>query len=140
MDPVAGNDLQGVKGVLDFVVGAEQMRNNCFRPPFSSRQYSMHIGSTTPIKFECYDEDERFLNFCQNVKLVITGPGLGQGLTYSFGRGLSFNGGHYQANVYADPGRFVEGGTYTATVYVGSEAYCQKSFGTEPGNRSNGPN
>lgn len=139
MDPVAGNDLQGVKGVLDFVVGAEQVRNNCFRPPFSNRQYSMLIGSTTPIKFECFDKEDSFITSCQNVKLVISGPGLGDGLTYTVGSGLSFNGGHYQANVYADPALFVEGGTYTATVYIDSKAYCQKSFSTEPGNRSNAP-
>ncbi|MDR3601027.1 MAG: hypothetical protein P4L49_11205 [Desulfosporosinus sp.] len=137
MDLAAGDDLQGVRGVLDFQLGVEQCKNNCFDPPFSNKNYSMKCGSTTPIKFECYDSDGNLLTSCQNVKLVITGRGLGRGLTYTQGNNLSFNGGHYQANVYADQNLFFDEETYTATIYYGSQIYGQETFSVEPGNRSN---
>ncbi|ODA41471.1 hypothetical protein [Desulfosporosinus sp. BG] len=138
MDLNAQNDLQGVKGVLDFQLGVEQVKNNCFSPPFSNRNYSMERGSTTPIKFECYDSDGNLLTSGHNVKLVIIGRGLGE-RTYTLGNGLSLDGGHYQANVYAHQNLFLNGETYTATVYNGSQMCGQKTFITEPGNRSNVP-
>lgn len=141
----AGNDLQAVKGVFDFSLLAEQTSNNCFDPPFSNEDYSMKIGSTTPIKFEDYDSNGSLINSTQsNVSLVITGPKVGGGtlkLVYTLDNGLSANGGHYQAQVYGDPSLFVQESNttplYTATVYFGNQMCCQKSFSTYPGNRSN---
>jgi hypothetical protein len=136
MDLNAGDNLQGVKGVIDFQLGAEQVDNNCFDPPFSNNDYSMKQGSTTPIKFECYDSNGNEIKESQNVKLVITGENLGQGRTYTLSDGtISFNGGHYQVDVDAGD-QFIDGVTDTATVYNGSEICGQKTFITEPGNRS----
>lgn len=138
-----GNEYQGKTANVDFVVTAlayprnKGGKQNCFDPPFSNSDYSMELGSTTPIKFECYDTDGNLITSSQNVKLVITGEKLGQGITYTRGNGLSFNGGHYQANVYTDGNQFTDGVTYTATIYNGSEIYSQKTFTIEPGNRSN---
>lgn len=133
MDRDAGNDLQGVKGVVDFQIGAEQTKNNCFDPPFSNWDYSMKSRSTTPIKFECYDSDGDFIDYCQDVKLVINGGGFTH--TYTLGNDLSCNGGHYQANVDGSP--FSDGIMYNATIYVDGQRYCSKTFTTEPGSRSN---
>ncbi|MGC7870033.1 hypothetical protein ACPUYX_00725 [Desulfosporosinus sp. SYSU MS00001] len=135
MDLDAGNNLQAVKGVLDFTLSPEQTRHNCFDPPFSNWDYSMKCGSMTPIKFECFDADGSFIRNSRDVKLVISGGGFTN--TYILGNGLSCNGGHYQANIYGDKNRFIDGLTYTATVYNGSEICGQKTFTTEPGNRSN---
>jgi len=143
MDLNAGNDLQGVKGILDFELGAEQVKNNSFDPPFSNIDYSMKIGSTTPIKFEVYDTEGNLSTSSKNVSLVITGPRLGGGiltLTYNTeNNDLTCNGGHYQASVYADPKLFIEGGTYIASVYNDFKMYGQKAYNTYPGNRSNAP-
>lgn len=137
----AGDDYQSVCTSMKFVLNATDHPSsyNCFDPPFSNQNYSMKRGSTTPIKFGCYGTDGNLLTSSQNVKLVITGRGLGAGHTYTLGNGLSLNGGHYQANVYADQNQFLDGETYTATVYIGSQMYGQKTFSTEPGNRSNAP-
>lgn len=135
MDVNAGNDLQGLKSVLDFQLGAEQTKYNCFDPPFRNWGYSMKCGSTTPIKFECYDSDGNFIRNNGDVKLVISGGDYTH--TYTLGDGLSCNGGHYQANVYGDENQFVDNVTYTATVYNGPEICGQKTFKTEPGNRTN---
>jgi len=139
LDLSTANDLQGVRGVVDFQLGVEQVKNNCFDPPFSNQNYSMERGSTTPIKFECYDSDGNLSTSSQSVKLVITGRGLGAGKIYTFGNGLSLTGGHYQANVYADQNLFLDGETYTATAYDGSQICGQKMFSTKSGNRSNAP-
>ncbi|MDR3601026.1 MAG: hypothetical protein P4L49_11200 [Desulfosporosinus sp.] len=137
----AGDDYQGIYTSMKFVLNAtdQPSSHNCFAPPFCNQNYSMKKGSTTPIKFECYDSDGNPLSSSQNIKLVITGRGLGTGKTYAIGNGLSLNGGHYQANVYADQNLFLNGETYTATVYIGSQMYGQKTFSMEPGDRANAP-
>ncbi|ODA41472.1 hypothetical protein [Desulfosporosinus sp. BG] len=137
----AGNEYQEIFTSMKFILNAtdQPSSHNCFRPPFSNRNYSMKRGSSTPIKFECYDSDGNLLTSSHNVKLVITGRDLREGLTYNLENGLSLNGGHYQANVYADQNLFFDNETYTATVYSGSQMYGQKTFSTEPGNRSNAP-
>lgn len=137
----ANNEYQGIYTSMKFVLNAtdQPSAHNCFRPPFGNRNYSMKRGSTTPIKFACYDSDGNLPVSSQNVKLVITGRGLREGLIYTLENGLSINGGHYQANVYADQNLFLEGETYTATAYTGSQMWGQKTFSTEPGNRSNEP-
>lgn len=129
MDTGAGNDLRGVKGVLAFQLGTVPVKNNAFDPPFSTPGYSMKLGSTTPVKFEYYDSEDKLIEAEQDVRLVVTGGNLGQGITYTLGNGsLSFHGGHYQANILVASNRFKVGQIYTATVYIGSTRYCQKSF------------
>ena len=145
MDISAGKDLQGVTGVFDFVLTAEQIRNNWFDPPFSNLDYSMQLDSTTPIKFGIYDSSDNLIT-SQNssVQLVISGPtsGPGSAVSYTFSMSdgtLTFNGGHYQANFDPTAYPLVSGDSYTATVYNGSTALFSKTFSTVPGNRSNSP-
>lgn len=59
----AGNEYQGILTSMKFVLNAtdQPSSHNCFKPPFSNRNYSMKRGSTTPIKFECYDSDGNLL-------------------------------------------------------------------------------
>jgi hypothetical protein len=149
----AHNDYQNTKGNMDieaYVSGdidAPPPNGNCFDPPFSNEDYSMKIGSTTPIKFENYDSNGNLITTVpSNVSLVIMGPKVGGGtlsLTYSLSNGgLTVNGGHYQANVTkAQSKLFVQESDttpeYTASVYFNGQLSCQKSFNTYPGNRSN---
>lgn len=141
--PLRANDrYQGASGILHLRFRAEQfvLGDDCFLPPFSNRNFTLHQGSLVPIKFEAHgsqDDDQ--------VRLEITGPGVSGGMvkyvfTQSNGN-LEKNGNHYQAQFSTRDYVVVTNGTYKATVFLGDTPICEKSFVVlEQGNRSNSPN
>ncbi|WCK52411.1 hypothetical protein PP175_13180 [Aneurinibacillus sp. Ricciae_BoGa-3] len=131
MDLNAGNDLQGVKGVIDFTLLAEQCRNNWFDPEDSDDDYHqwLNCNSTTPIKFECYDSNDRLqATPDSNVCVVLTGPNCWGGLKFTLNSGLTCIDGHYQLNFDGNKYGLSPGGQYTASIYNGSRLCSQTVY------------
>lgn len=151
----AGNELQGrtARVAFDFTaVGHDEqvpVGEECFEPPFSNRNFTLHQKSTVPIKFHLHDPDGRLdTELRQDVRLEVTGPSVSGGsVTYPFtvaNGTLKFgevrDEPHYHARFSTWDFPVVTDGWYTATVYAGERIMCQKTFQVlERGNRSNAP-
>ncbi|HEU4962523.1 MAG TPA: hypothetical protein VFV52_01495 [Bacilli bacterium] len=150
-----GNEMQGQATSVAFdltAIGHEEqipLGDECFEPPFSNRNFTLHQNSTVPIKFHLHDAygliDD---SLHADVRLEVTGPGVNGGdVKYVFAIadgtlkfGESRKDPHYLArfSTWDDP--VVTDGWYTATVFVGSQPVCQKTFQVlAKGNRSNAP-
>lgn len=129
MNPSAGNDLQAVTGVLDFSLTAEACQGNWFDPDGDNNQYQIHCRSTTSIKFECYDSQGRLEPSPNpNVCVILTGPNCGKGIKFTLGDGLTCSNGHYEWNLDGSKFNLVQGRSYTATIYNGSQVCSQEQF------------
>lgn len=123
--------------------------DDCFEPPFSNNQFTLHQKSTVPIKFHLRNAlGELETTERSNVRLEVTGPGVNGGdIKYVFAvtdGTLKFSENidepHYLARFSTFDYPVVTDATYTATVYVDNQAVCQKSFVVlDQGNRSNAP-
>jgi hypothetical protein len=147
-----GNEAQGksFKVAFDFLaIGHEEqipIGSQCFEPPFSNSNFTLHNKSTVPIKFHLRDtfrnlEDDLLLN----VRLEVTGPSIGGGtVKYVFKptedtlKFQKLKEPHYHANFSTFDYPVIDDQWYTAKVYVDNKEYCQKTFQVlKKGNRSN---
>lgn len=149
-----GNELQGksAKVAFDFTaIGHEEqipIGDQCFEPPFSNRNFTLHQKSTVPIKFHLRDEYGNLENeLLQSVRLEVTGPAAnGKTVKYVFmpkDGTLDFqkvSPPHYHARFSTFDYPVLTDGHYKATVYVDNQSYCDKEFDVlKQGNRSNSP-
>ncbi|WP_066315645.1 hypothetical protein [Bacillus sp. FJAT-29814] len=150
-----GNEAQGKTTTIAFdfsAIGHEEqipIGDQCFEPPFSNRNFTLHNKSSLPIKFHLRDEYGHLENeILQNVRLEVTGPSFSGGLvTYAF---ITKDGTldfqrvdvpHYHARFSTFDYPVVNDQWYTAIVYVDNKEYCKKTFQVlKNGNRSNAPN
>jgi hypothetical protein len=149
-----GNEAQGQSTSVAFdftAIGHEEqipIDGQCFEPPFSNRNFTLHQKSTVPIKFHLRDshgnlEDE----ILQNVRLEVTGSSTSAGnVKYVFtpkNGTLDFqkvNQPHYHAQFSTFDYPVSIDQWYTATVYVDNKVYCNQTFQVlKQGNRSNAP-
>jgi hypothetical protein len=151
----SGNQLQGRTATTAFdftAIGHDEQLppgDDCFEPPFSNRNFTLHQKSTVPIKFHLkntlggMETTDR-----PNVRLEVTGRGVGGGtVTYTFKQSdgtLKFDERveepHYLARFSTFDYPVVTDATYQAIVYDGSKVMCGKSFTVlKQGNRSNAP-
>ncbi|MGC5325284.1 hypothetical protein [Brevibacillus sp. SYSU BS000544] len=148
----AGNEFQRKQTAfsLDFqAIGHEQQipDGDCFEPPFSNQNFTLHQKSTVPIKFHLHDPSGQLETASRSdVRLEVTGPGVNGGtVSYVFSMKdgtLKFDNKvdepHYLARFSTFDYPVKNDGTYVATVYVGNQAYCAKEFMVlEHGSRSN---
>lgn len=148
----AGNDYQGKDTKAAFVFNATGHNvplDDCFEPPFSNNQFTLHQKSTVPIKFHLHDQSGKIDEVeRQGVRLEVIGPSADGGIvTYVFAihnGTLKFDNKlsepHYLARFSTFDYPVVTGGTYIAKVYNGDTLYCSKEFMVlKNGNRSNAP-
>jgi hypothetical protein len=151
-----GNEFQGktTSVAFDFsAIGHDDqlpVDGECFEPPFSNRNFTLHQKSTVPIKFHLHNHSGDLETTLRNdVRLEVTGPGVNGGtVKYIFDvkdGTLKFDNKpdepHYHARFSTFDYTVKTDGTYKATVYVGNKAVCEKEFVVlKQGNRSNSPN
>lgn len=150
------NEFQGKETTVAFdftAIGHDDQLpgdGECFEPPFSNRNFTLHQKSTVPIKFHLNNPEtgEMESSPLDDVRLEVKGPDVRGGhVTYLFAVDdgtLKFDQKvdepHYLARFSTFDYPVKTDSTYTATVYVGDTAVCKKDFMVlEQGNRSNAP-
>jgi hypothetical protein len=145
-----GDEAQGKTTSVTFAlnaVGHKQevpIGDQCFEPPFSNRNFTLHQKSTVPIKFHIGDNKSENANL-QGVRFEVTGPSTNGGnVKYVFTTEKEnldlqkVNPPHYHAQFSPFDYPVMTDQWYTATVYVDNKVYCKRSFQVlEQGNRSN---
>lgn len=150
-----GNELQDkcVSVAFNFNAVAHDQQvpvgDECFEPPFSNNQFTLHQKSTVPIKFHLRNAAGELESSPRDkVRLEITGPGINGGSVnyiFSMSNGkLKFDNSveesHYLVRFSTFEYPVKTGCTYKATVYDDSQILYEKVFEVkEQGNRSNAP-
>jgi hypothetical protein len=146
-----GNEAQGKSTSVTFMLNAVGHKeevpigDQCFERPFSNRNFTQHVKSTTPIKFHIEGTDN--IEIQKNVRLEVSGPSTsGERVKYVFTSEKEnlvlqkVNPPHFHAQFSPFEYPVMTDEWYTATVYVNNKVYCNKTFQVlEHGNRSNAP-